>query len=177
MSMSFIQSGNGLSATYSMPHQAAIGPACIHVHFGERDSRLDWPGAARMPTTSELAEPVHAKSQSAFARGGLTPKVLRRVREYIDRHLDKNIELQALADAAGLSKYHFARTFKEAQRMTPLFYVFQQRMKRAQQLLVETELPIAEIAIATGFADQSHFSRRFRKQLGITPRVFRWSTR
>jgi transcriptional regulator GlxA family with amidase domain len=175
--MSFIQSGNGLSATYSMAHQAAIGPACIHVHFGEPDPLLDWPGAPRTRTTFKVAEPVPAKPQSAFARGGLTPKVLRRVREYIDRHLDQNIELQALADAAGLSKYYFARTFKESQRMTPLYYVFQQRMKRAQQLLVETNLPIAEIAIATGFADQSHFSRRFRRQLGVTPRVFRWSTR
>jgi AraC-like DNA-binding protein len=111
----------------------------------------------------------------AFAAGGLTPRALQRVRDYIEAHLVENIELQALADIAGLSRFHFARMFKQSVGTPPHCYLMQRRLERAQKLLAESNLSITQIALESGFAEQSHFSRRFRLSFGITPRAFRWS--
>ena len=117
------------------------------------------------------------RSASPASVGGLTPRALQRIREYIDRHLEENVELETLADTAGLSKWHFARAFKQSVGMPPHFYLIQRRLERAQRLLAETDLSLAQIALKSGFSDQSHFSRRFRMFLGVTPRSFRWSQR
>jgi AraC-like DNA-binding protein len=109
--------------------------------------------------------------------GGLTPRALQRIREYIEGHLTENIELETLADIAGLSKWHFARAFKQSVGTPPHFYVIRRRLERAQELLAETDLSLAQIALRSGFGDQSHFSRRFRMFFGVTPRSFRWSKR
>ena len=111
------------------------------------------------------------------SRGGLPPRVLRRVREYIAAHLQKNISIRMLADVAGLSMFHFARTFKQSEGVTPHRFLLQSRLRRVQELLANTELPLSQIAIAAGFSDQSHCARRFREFVGVTPRRYRWSTR
>jgi len=59
--------------------------------------------------------------------------------------------------------------------MPPHRFLLQRRVERVKHLLIETDLPLAEIAVAAGFADQSHCTRRFRELVGITPRRFRWS--
>jgi transcriptional regulator of acetoin/glycerol metabolism/AraC-like DNA-binding protein len=110
-------------------------------------------------------------------RGGLPPGAVRRVREYVEIHLSESIDLAALAGIAGLSLYHFARAFKQSAGVTPHHYLVQRRVERAQELLARTELSLTEIALATGFSDQSHFARHFRQLLGMTPGQFRWSLR
>jgi transcriptional regulator GlxA family with amidase domain len=111
------------------------------------------------------------------SRGGLPPRALRRVREYVEAHLEKNISLQMLANAAGLSMSHFARAFKKSQGVPPHEYLVRCRVRRVQELLATTDLPLSEIARASGFSDQSHCTRRFREQVGITPSGYRWSMR
>jgi AraC-like DNA-binding protein len=120
---------------------------------------------------------VHSSAPPDYSVGGLAPRALQRVREYVEEHLSENIELETLADIAGLSKWHFARAFKQSVGTPPHFYLVQRRLERAQQLLAETDLPLAQIALKIGFSDQSHFSRRFRTLLGLTPRSFRRSKR
>jgi transcriptional regulator GlxA family with amidase domain len=110
-------------------------------------------------------------------RGGLPPRALRRVREFIETHLEENISIQTLAAIAGLSKYHFARAFRQSEGITPHGYLVQCRVRRAQDLLAATDLPLSEIALASGFADQSHCARRFREHVGVTPSSYRWSMR
>jgi len=110
-------------------------------------------------------------------RGGLPPRALRRVREFIENHLEENISIRALAATAGLSMYHFARAFKQSEGVTPHDYLVQCRVRRAQGLLAATDLPLSEIALASGFADQSHCARRFREHVGVTPSSYRWSLR
>jgi transcriptional regulator GlxA family with amidase domain len=111
------------------------------------------------------------------SRGGLPPGAVRRVREYVEAHLAESIDLAALAGIAGLSLYHFARAFKQSVGVTPHHYLVQRRVARAQEMLARTELSLAEIALAAGFSDQSHFARHFRQILGSTPGQFRRSLR
>ena len=112
----------------------------------------------------------HADEQPA-RRQGLTDAQLDRVIEYIDAHLDRPLSLSELADVAGVSSAHLRRWF--AARMDqPLHrYVVHRRIARARDLLVRGELPASEIALATGFAHQSHMARWLRRVHGITPRA------
>jgi AraC-like DNA-binding protein len=111
------------------------------------------------------------------AQGGLSPGAMRRVREYVEVHLGESIDLSMLAGVAGLSVHHFARQFKQSAGVTPHLYLTQKRVERAQKMLVQTDLPLAEIAFAVGFFDQGHLARHFRHMFGTTPREFRWSER
>jgi AraC-like DNA-binding protein len=107
------------------------------------------------------------------AKGALPAPMLRRVREYIDANLEGQLTVEAMADSLGISASHFARSFRKAVGMPPHDYVLRQRVARARQLLMNTELRLAEIALQTGFSDQSHFTNRFREHVGLPPRTYR----
>jgi AraC-like DNA-binding protein len=111
------------------------------------------------------------------ARGGLPSRALRRVREYIESHLEEHIALETLAEIAGFSMFHFARAFKQSEGITPHGYLLERRVERAQKLLIGTNLSLSEIALASGFSDQSHLARHFRERVGVSPSMFRWSKR
>jgi transcriptional regulator GlxA family with amidase domain len=76
-----------------------------------------------------------------------------------------------------MSMHHFAREFKQSAGVTPHHYLIQKRIERAQQMLAQTDISLAEIAYAVGFSDQSHLARHFRALLRTTPREFRRSQR
>jgi AraC-like DNA-binding protein len=115
--------------------------------------------------------------QTADIHGGLAPGITRRISEYIDSHLGENISLEAMAEMAGLSVYHFSRAFRQSIGVAPHGYLLQRRIEHAAHLLSRTELPLSEIALAVGFSDHSHFARRFRRLTGTTPSVARWQQR
>ena len=106
-------------------------------------------------------------------RGGLAPARANRVCEYIDSHLQENIALEVLAEIAQLSVHHFARAFRQSLGIPPHNYIVQRRVEHAQQLLRNTDLPVSEIAIVTGFTDQSHLARHFRTIIGVSPGLAR----
>lgn len=114
------------------------------------------------------ALPVPACRQAA----GLGRAELVRITDYIDRNIDHSIALAELAALIKVSRFHFSRLFKRSTGTTALAYVEARRILHAQRLLAETDLPIAQVALMTGFADQSHFTRRFRERLGATPAAF-----
>ena len=126
--------------------------------------------------TADNAHGALALMQPPLHRGGVPPRALQRVREFIEAHLEKNLGIPELAAVTGLSKFYFARAFKQSTGMTPHGYVVRCRVRRAQELLASTDLPLSEIAVAVGFADQSHCARRFREHVGMTPSRYRWST-
>src|SRR5215467_8101948 len=126
---------------------------------------------------SDLLANMRQFTPAPQTRGGLPPGAMRRVREYVETQLSENIDLATLAGIAGLSLYHFARAFKQSAGVTPHHYLVERRVSRAQEMLARTEMSLAEIALATGFSDQSHFARHFRQTLGMTPGQFRWSQR
>jgi AraC family transcriptional regulator len=145
----------------------------------EHPSRIRrMPELARLHTRPRLialcSQPQNLPRQEA--RGGLTPVVLKRVLDYVETHLDKNIELRALAATADLSLFHFARAFKISRGVTPHSYILQRRIEHAKRSLRETDLSLAEIARGSGFSDQSHFARRFREFVGTSPKAFRLSS-
>jgi AraC family transcriptional regulator len=104
---------------------------------------------------------------------GLSPERLQRVRDYVEAHLNDGLSLTILADIACLSPYHFSRSFKQATGVGPQRYVIQRRLERAKRLLRQTHQPLALIAQEAGFADQSHLTQMFRREMGVTPGRFR----
>ena len=104
------------------------------------------------------------------SNGRLSSRQLQQVNNYIQAHLEQPIQLLDLAGVAGISQYHFARLFKRSLDMTPHQYVLRQRIERGKFLLKTGERNIAAVAQAVGFADQSQFSRHFKRIVGITPR-------
>jgi AraC family transcriptional regulator len=113
------------------------------------------------------------RPKTSQVSGGLGKKRLQRVLTYIDTNLAENIGLQDLATLAGLGQYHFARMFKQSVGISPYRYVVNQRIEKAKRQLRRNNVAISEIALACGFADQSHLNRHFRKLVGMTPRAFR----
>jgi AraC family transcriptional regulator len=109
--------------------------------------------------------------------GALPQQKLRVVVEYVEEHLDADLTLEEIAAVAHLSPYHFARKFKAATGLPPHQYVIARRIERAQQLLHEGELSLAEVAVSAGFSDQSQLTQNFKRQVGVTPGKFRKSAR
>jgi AraC family transcriptional regulator len=111
--------------------------------------------------------------------GGVLPKhKLRAVLEYIHEHLDAELSLDHLAAVAHMSPYHFARLFKNSTGLPPHQYVIARRVERAKELLrVRDVLPLADVAVETGFSNQSHFTRHFKRLVGVTPKLFQVSAR
>jgi AraC family transcriptional regulator len=104
---------------------------------------------------------------------GLSGWRLKRVREFVDAHLERPISLQELADAAGLSRMHFASQFCQACGIRPHEYLLQQRIERSKEMLLHSRLPVVQIASAVGFATQSHYSTIFKRMVGETPTEWR----
>ena len=97
---------------------------------------------------------------------------LRRARDLADRQYAQPLDMEGLAAAAGLSKYHFLRLFKATYGLTPAEYVSQRRIERAQDLLRATNLTVTEVCHAVGFSSLGSFSSRFRALVGESPRAF-----
>lgn len=117
-----------------------------------------------------LADLVRRYADSHFAMRPLGEEraAVRRVRDYLDAHYDQNISLAQLADLVGFSPFYLARVFKSEMGIPPHAYLESIRIRHAQRLLASGQ-PLAEVAYATGFAHQSHFTNRFKRFVGITP--------
>ena len=103
----------------------------------------------------------------------LRPYRLSQAIDYINDHLDDEIKLANLAAVVGISQYYFCQLFKQSMGVAPYQYVIQQRVERAKDLLRQKKVAIADIALECGFANQSHFTKHFRKVTGTTPKAYR----
>ncbi|MBP3509568.1 helix-turn-helix transcriptional regulator [Oscillibacter sp.] len=97
------------------------------------------------------------------------------VQEYIDQHFREPLTLQELGEALHASPYYLSHVFKEASGYSPMQYLTRRRIGEAQNLLVETDLPIARIAEEVGYDTQNYFNLQFSKHVGMPPRKFRQS--
>jgi len=98
---------------------------------------------------------------------------LRRAVEYINNNLANDVTLCEMAQTLGMSPHHFAHAFKHTTGIAPHQYLIARRVARAKLLLLETDLPMSEIAHQVGYSNQAHFSTLFHRVSAMTPRMFR----
>jgi AraC family transcriptional regulator len=104
---------------------------------------------------------------------GLDQVRMRRVLEYIDRHLEETFTVSDLAAIANLSVFHFSRMFANTMAVPPRRYVSQRRLGAAKVMLSTGKYPISEIALRSGFSSQASFTRAFLRATNMTPGAFR----
>jgi AraC family transcriptional regulator len=114
-----------------------------------------------------------AARPTARSSGGLNGWQLRRVTDFMTEHVAQDLALDQLAALVNLSAKHFARAFRQSTGLPPHRWLIERRVERAKAMLVTAEVSLAEIALACGFADQSHFTAAFRKSVGATPGGYR----
>lgn len=148
------------------------------VHMIEQEMRA--PGFASDLLVDGLLRAIRATllardsdEQRDDQRITLSPAKQRRVQDYVEANLDQPICLKDMAAIAGLSAFHFARVFKSAIGESPYHYIGSRRLARAQLLLTSTEMPLAELALTCGFANQSHFTAAFTRSIGVSPGRYR----
>ena len=96
-----------------------------------------------------------------------------RVLRQLEAHSDEPLTLAALARTAGLSRYHFLRTFKRVTGVTPHQWLLGARLRDAARRLAISRAPVTDIALDVGFDDLSNFIRTFRAEFGVSPRTYR----
>jgi AraC family transcriptional regulator len=113
------------------------------------------------------------QGRSRKEKSGLSASQLRLVLDYIHENLDASVSLIELARLVGLSSSQFARLFKASTGVSPHRYQLNTRIGKAQELLLLKGEGLSIVAAATGFADQSHFTRAFKRVIGATPGEWR----
>jgi transcriptional regulator GlxA family with amidase domain len=114
-----------------------------------------------------------APPDAAFRPGGLAAWQTNRALEYIEGNLGTKIGIEEMANAVALSKSHFSRAFKCSLGSSPMAYVAARRVERAKIMMTSTRERLTDIALACGFADQSHLNRYFRRVVGTSPGLWR----
>ncbi len=108
----------------------------------------------------------HSASQNPFIRD---------LKRQLELHPENRLNVEEMAQKCFFSKYHFIRSFRTEAGLTPHQFQMQNRIRKAQRLLHTTDT-ITEVALATGFCDQSHFIRQFKKQVGLSPLAYKLSS-
>jgi AraC family transcriptional regulator len=108
--------------------------------------------------------------------GGLSHAQCRLLNQYLDENLERNISLEELAGVVRLSVFHFTRKFRTEFGCPPHTYLMRKRIERAKAQLAKGNIPLKVVAASSGFSDQSHMTRLFRRLLGVTPAEYRRTT-
>ena len=116
-------------------------------------------------TRSRAIRPARTESLSSWR--------IRRLMEYIEEHLDGDLSLEAMAGQVDISPLYLARAFKSAVGQPPHRYVLTRRIERAKELLRNSQMPIVEVALISGFSSQSHLSHWFLRCVGVSPAAYR----
>jgi AraC-like DNA-binding protein len=114
-----------------------------------------------------------AGSETFAACRGLAPWQERCAKELMQAHLREGMSLVELSKACRLSPSAFARAFKQSTGVTPYQWFLSRRIELAMALMSDTDHPLSDVALLSGFADQSHFTRVFTEKVGISPGAWR----
>jgi transcriptional regulator GlxA family with amidase domain len=148
---------DGELARQMLAMQAALADGCSRLAKEERILDVFYQLYSR-----HSAEPAFAR------RLGQEKMPIARACEYLRDCTEENVSLERLAAVAGLSPFHFSRVFAKEVGVSPHIYQLQIRLQKATELLA-AGCSLAEVAVATGFCDQSHLQKLFKKKYGITP--------
>jgi AraC-like DNA-binding protein len=152
---------------------SAVAELFTALHETLRDERSK--AAECLLRAGAMLESVEQQALPAptAARHGLAPWQIRRVLTHIDTNLDATIRNKDLAVVARLSEFHFNVAFRNSVGHSPHEYIMRRRVERAQGLMLSTNKALSEIAAECGLADQSHFTRLFRRVVGESPAAWR----
>jgi AraC family transcriptional regulator len=121
----------------------------------------------------DLSSEGDTTAARSHLRGRLASWQVKRLRSYIEDKLDSTIRVSDLAGVVRLSTSYFFRAFRKTFGETPIDYIVRRRMLRAQELMLKSRVSLSQIALECGMCDQAHFSRTFRRIVGINPTVWR----
>lgn len=127
------------------------------------------PREAQAALVTLLGAPAEARN----ARGGLAPRDKRKVEVYFREHLARPLQVAELARQVALSVSYFHRAFRESFGTTPHRHLIRLRLALAQQLMSTTAMPLSQVALTCGLADQAHLSKLFRRWLNDRPSAWR----
>ncbi|WCK68769.1 helix-turn-helix domain-containing protein [Agrobacterium tumefaciens] len=127
----------------------------------------------RLSEAGNLGSAALADIASKSTMGGLAPWQIKRVTDHIEANISEKLCLDRLAALARLSTSYFTAAFRRNFGISPYAYITRRRVEFAKQQMAEGSLPLCEIALECGFADQAHLSRVFRRVTGMTPTAFR----
>jgi AraC-like DNA-binding protein len=133
---------------------------------------LDADTARRWAAQAAVLFKTHRKACSRSG-AGLAPWQALRVARHVDTNLSGRLLVCDLAQIAGLSLSHFSRAFSRHFAQSPRAYIINRRVEEAKRLMTATDLRLSQIALDCGFADQAHFSRLFRRLVGVSPLMWR----
>jgi AraC-like DNA-binding protein len=121
-----------------------------------------------------LAQLIHRHADESWSlyQAGQEPRAVAQLKNYIECYYAEDITLESLSQLIHLSRYHLVRVFREAVGIPPHAYLRQVRIRHAKDMLAAGQ-SIADVAIATGFTDQSHLTRWFKRLWGFTPGQYR----
>lgn len=120
-----------------------------------------------------LEELLRRHAQDWQAARPMPATWLARVQDFLAANFAETLNLDTVAAETDISLYHLIRTFKAATGLTPHAWLLDFRINRARELLLQSALPLTDVALQCGFADQSHFSRCFKERTAVTPGKYR----
>jgi len=151
----------------------ALGKALLPALAEPRSASRLFVDHVLLALRAHLARRFGVSAKAARLRGGLAGWQERRAKDFIEAHLTENVSLADLARECSLSVAQFARSFKRSTGRAPHRFLTERRVERARDLLLYTKLSLAQVAMCAGFADQSHFTKVFRRVVGTSPGSFR----
>jgi AraC family transcriptional regulator len=166
-----LESGVGGRRHEEWPRNIASLASRCHRGFRARDSASD------LECESAALELTAAALRLETPREPVAPRWLFVARDYLHAHVGERITVSGLSAISGVNRMHFARVFRRALGVTPAEYVRRLRLESACRALVETDQPIADIALDCGYSSQAHFTRAFGAHIGETPAAYRRARR
>lgn len=109
--------------------------------------------------------------------GGLPPHQMAAIEHHMMQNIERSVGVAELAQVAGLSESWFSRVFKQSAGLSPQRWIVEQRVAAAKDMMSDPKRSLADIAVATGFSDQAHLSRAFRRAVGLPPSQWRRDTK
>jgi AraC family transcriptional regulator len=156
------------------PPQAGLQASIVIKLLDRAAETMDSDRAAARDCIARVSALLRAENgRGGPARGGLAPWQVRLVTRHIDASLASTVRTQDCAKIARLSGSHFSRAFKVSFGETFSHYVARRRTERAQEMMMLTDERLCQIALSCGFADQSHFTRVYHRQVGSSPASWR----